>query len=715
MIFRQNCKRNCDYYSEISKVFLHQAWICLMTILVFYAGVSHVYADSSDNTLYRIQVRPHGNTTRLIFKLEKTPDYSLTLLPGKRIRLSFPDTLSLQSKKLLAYSDAHIAHLSVSRRNNNLNVVVAMKDEKSGYRLMSPVQGNLLTLEIGPGLAGIVHSKVLPGRERIWGVTEKIIREFRPPLRSDAPFIPSDPQLLKKYLPAGDVKLFQKGEAALYKERPAEAEEIFSSFMNRDMPIRMIAVYRLGEARYMLQKFNQALICFREGQRLDPEYIAWLPDAVFYYADCLARNGDFEAGRSLLGRLIAGLAGTSHAAPLLVRLADISAREGREMLAFTIYKNVVNNFAGNKAVNQALIRLLDREYYIVDGDSYESLLQEYKKIYALGVDAALQEESLFKAVLLQAMYGPPAVAVADVAEYEKRYPNGVFLNVSRVIREDLLLLLYSELKKNGDCKGMLKMVAENRNYLARCLSDESFAGQISNCFHSNGMLKDEMNLFVSMVDSEWAVSSAPFLYRRIIEDAQALQDYALAEAAGRAFLERFPRSAMTREVLETLGFLCYRRKDMPAVVGMLSWLNEKGCRPGKPESFYYLGKAMENMKNISGAEKAMIMFMEELKSKGSSSPFQVDACLVNATARLARGDRSGAMTMYRAGYDLARGELRDTFLYKIAELTLLQGNSNEAGRQFEKLAREGSDPFWKNLAIRKLADMQWQDKWNPHE
>ena len=108
----------------------------------------------------------------------------------------------------------------------------------------------------------------------------------------------------------------------------------------------------------------------------------------------------------------------------------------------------------------------------------------------------------------------------------------------------------------------------------------------------------------------------------------------------------------------------------------------------------------------------MTMFLGELKSKGLKSTFEVDACLVNATVRLARGDRAGAMSMYRAGYEIARGELRDTFIYKIAELSVLQGKKDEAKSLLEKLEREGNDPFWKNLATQKLADMQWRDTWN---
>ena len=479
------------------------AWIGLIGILLIFAGVMDAWADSTANVLRRIEVRPRLTATRLIFKLEKPTEYVLTSLPGKRIRLSFPDTVSFQTRKLRTYADAHVSSVRVFRRNNSLHVIVVMKEERSGFRLLAPVQENLFTLDVGPGVSARVQSSIPPGREGIWSGTQKMMREFQPPMHLDVPFIPTDGRLLKKILPPEDVKLFQKGEASLYKEKALEAEGVFTSFMNRDTPVRMIAAYRLGEADYMLQKYKQSLLSFREGERLSPDYLIQVPSAIFCYGDSMIRNGDYEKGRWLLGRLIVGLAGTSHAAPLLARLADIEAREGREMQAIALYKNVINNHAGSRAVNHAQIRLLDRVFFSADSDSYQPLLNQYKKIYSLGGDAALQEEAFFKAALLQAMYGPVAIAVADLAEYEKRYPSGVFTTIARTMHEDLMLLLYRELKKSGDCKGLLKVIGENRNYLARCLSEEGFAQQVSQCFQGSGMIKDEMTLFVSFVDSEW--------------------------------------------------------------------------------------------------------------------------------------------------------------------------------------------------------------------
>ncbi|HKZ18344.1 MAG TPA: tetratricopeptide repeat protein, partial [Geobacteraceae bacterium] len=226
-----------------------------------------------------------------------------------------------------------------------------------------------------------------------------------------------------------------------------------------------------------------------------------------------------------------------------------------------------------------------------------------------------------------------------------------------------------------------------------------------------GMIREEIKLFTELVDSEWAVASTPFLYSRIFDDALILKEEALAEGAARVFVEKFPRHPLVRGVIERLGEICYRKGNMQEVVSLLSRLQEKGSRVEQPESYYYLGKARERLREPAGAEKAMALFLDELRKKGLQSPFQSDAFLVLASARLARGDGKGAMTMYQSGYAAAQGEMRDACLFKMADLSRRQGDSDSARSMWEKLVREGTDPLWKKMAAQELSEMEWRDKW----
>jgi TolA-binding protein len=568
-----------------------------------------------------------------------------------------------------------------------------------------------VTLDIGPSIKGVGRDSVEPGRTKIWSGTETLIREFEPPTRPDVPFIPTDGKLLRKLMPESDANSFLRGEAAIYKEKPAEAEEVFRSFLDKGLPVRAIALYRLGEALYLAQKYPSALAAFREGERLDPEYMAQDPSAIFYYADCLVREGNFEAGRKLLVRLIVGLAWTEHGPSVLLRLGDIYAHAGHENEALSIYRNVVSSFDGTRAFYNASMRLNDREYFRVNSITCRSLINKYRKIHSGDSGRALQDESLFKAALLEALYGPAGDAVDAVAEYERKYPFGIFIKVAKAIREDLLPELYHDLEKSGDCAGILELVGKNRNYLSRCLAEESFLRNLSRCYVEKGMIREEMKLFTELVDSEWTTDSAPFLYSRIFEDALILKDEALAEGAGREFVDKFPRHPMVWGILGRLGELCYRRGNVRDVVFFLSRLQEKGSRTDEPESFYYLGKAREKLNNLNGADQAMVSFLDELSKRGAQSPFQADAFLVRASAKLARGDGKGAMAMYQDGYAVAHGELRDACLYKMGDLYRRQGDGNYARSMWNKLVKEGTDPLWKKMAEQELSEMEWQQKW----
>jgi tetratricopeptide (TPR) repeat protein len=687
-------------------------WSFIWTIALIYPVLSPASSHAATgNYLYRIDVKPHQGYTRLTFNLENDSDYTLSVLPGNRLRITFPKTFPFRSKKLRAYSDPRVNGISLTEGNESCIVTVAVKDVMSGYRLIAPVLKNMVSLDIGPAVKGVGSEPVWPGREKIWSGTERLIREFEPSLRVDVPFIPTGKKQLDGLMNKDDAKLFARGEAAIYDEKPAEAAEIFKAFASRDLPAHGMAECRLGEALYMLQKYPEALSAFREAEKSDPAYLFGYPAAVYGYADCLARGGDFEAGRRMLVRLIDGLAGISPGASLLVHLADICRRAGRDMEALAIYRNVISSFPGTVAFYAASMRLDDMDFFSVNSATYQGLVEKYRNIYSSVPAASMRDESLFKAALLQSLYGPAGEAVTAVAGYENKFPEGIFNNIAEAIHEHLLLVLYHQFEAEGNSRGLLDMVHANSNYLSECIAEKGFAQHISKCYTDFGMKREEMAFFMDIADTEWAADSAPFMYSRILEDALALNELPIAESVGRAFLERFPRSALAWDVIGRLGEIYFRKGDMPEVVSVLSRIEKNGGCAVYPESFYFLGKARQRLGDLAAAEKDMALFLEESTKKGLASPFEADAYMVRAEARISRRDDKGAMAMYRAGYALAGDDFRDAFLYKMGELSLRLGDVESARNSWQMLADKGRDPIWKKMAGDQLSELEWNAKW----
>jgi tetratricopeptide (TPR) repeat protein len=666
---------------------------------------------STANFLYRIDVKPRQESTRLTFNLENDSDYSLSILSGNRIRIAFPRTFPIHSKKLRTYSDPRIESISLSERKGCCLVTVAVKDVMSGYRLIAPVRKNIVSLDIGPGVKGVGREPSRPGREKIWSGTERLIREFEPSLKADVPFIPTGKKELEGLMNKDDAKLFAKGEAAIYDEKPAEAAEIFKVFSSRDIPARGMAECRLGEALYKLQKYSEALSAFREAEKSDPAYLFVTPAAVFDYADCLAREGEFEAGRRMLVRLIDGLAGTGHGTSLLVHLADICRRAGHDMEAIAIYRNIVSSFPGTLACYAASMRLDDKDFFSINSATYRGLLERYRYIYTHVSVPSLRDESMFKAALLQSLYGPAGEAVAEVDRYEKIFPHGIFNNIAKAIHEHLLLVLYHKFEKEGDCRGLLDVVQANSDYLSECIAEKGFAQHISKCYLEFGMKLEEMSFFMKIADSEWAVEAAPFMYSRILEDAFALNELAIAESVGRSFLERFPKNSLAWDVIGRLGEIYFRKGKMTEVVAILSRIDKKGGCAVYPESFYFLGKARQSLHDLPAAERDMALFNEELAKKGYNSPFEADALMVRAEAMISRGDDKGAVAMYRAGYAIADDDFRDACLYKMGELYERLGDVEAAKNSWEMLVKDSKDPIWKKMASDQLSELEWNARW----
>jgi TolA-binding protein len=684
----------------------------LLTALLVILFSGNVLGSEPPNRLKRMEVRSKERFTRFLFVFHRTPRYTLTYLPDRRVQLTFHETAGAVLKKYRSFSDARVSDVSLSDRGDRLRLRFSLKEKSPGIRILDSILPNVVTLDVGEALQRNGAASMPPGRERIWSGAGALVHEFEPSHTSDLPFFPTPGTLIRKLLAPADAKLFARGEDALYRERGAEAEEIFTTFVNQGNLMRAIASYRLGEAQYLLQKFESALRWFREGERLQPEFMVQSPSIVFSYADTLVRNGEFAAGRRMLERLTVGMADTKYGPLLLVRMADVMTRSGKGMEALALYRTVAEQFPSTRGAPLASLRLADRRFFQVSADTYRGLSGEYLKIAGTVSDPILKEEALFKGTLLEAMYGSVADAVAAVAAYEKKYPAGVFMNVARTMREDLLVLMYRELDRAGDCRGLARLALDNREYLARCTAEQGFISRIDECFRKLGMIREELDLFCLLVETEWSAASAPFLYYRIFDASLELGDPARAEAAGKVFLARFGSDGRSGTVRERLAGIQFRNRDMHAVFSTLSPLLSGNGTALFPESYYYFGKACASVGDPARAERAMIRFLAAGRN-GAGSFLTSDARMVAASAMLARKDAVGAMEMYRAGYETCQGEQREMFLYKMGVLSRREGRRGEARSRWEQLIREGKDPVWTRMASQALADMQWSEKWGP--
>lgn len=694
-------------HATCNRPLLHPHILAILAVLLLAASTAW---GGETNRLCRVDVRQRPAFTRIGLKLDRPPVYNVTSLPGNRLRVTLRDTDGARWRRLRSYSDSHIGGCAVTKRGNDLLLTVAVKGDPRGVRVLAPGGAGVLTIDVGGVFAPRRHSPLAEGREGIRAGVEQLVTLFDPPLRSDIPFAPTDRRALERLIPPDEVEEILAGEAALYRGFGSEAEEIFAPLASRESPVRGLATFRLAEARYMLQKYGEALKDFREGERLWPEFLAMSPATTFAYADSVVRSGDLERGRRMMAQLIAGLADKNYAPVLLVRLADILARQGREMEAVAIYRTVADNFAGNKAVWQARSKLADRRLMTLEPATFGALVTEYLDIYQKGNDFSLREEGLFKASLLMSLYGDIGEAFSLVVEYGRKFPRGVYAGVARGMREELLVPLWRRLAEQKDLPGLLKLAQENKDYLARCLADPAFVKALATAFAEQEQVREEATLFAFLTDKEWSAPSAPELYRRLIADAEKLADLPLLEKAAADFLRKYPAHPEAVGYREQLAGQAYHRGDMPRVIAHLSGFLSGKQRPESPESLYYLGKSLDAAGNHRDAERAMALFLTENRLRGGAIELAPDACYVVASARLLRGDRKGAMEYLRAGSEISPAGGKVPFLYKMGEVARMEGRNDEATRYFQAVSKETKDADWRKMADQALADMELKRK-----
>lgn len=675
----------------------------MLMVLAICLMLPNLAKASIPNHLYRIDIRPHKDFTRLTVRLSDAPQYSLASIPGNRLRLVIQDTEGTLFKKFRRYSDKNIGGVVLKKRGDSLLVTFQIA-KSAGWRDLSRPDISAITVDIGaPFKPGTPHPS-LGGREKIWNGVEKLVRDFDPPLKSEIPFTPTDRLILKNFLADNEQKEFMEGEASLYKGRLTEAEEIFKRFSARQGSVRALALYRLGETWYKLQKYPLALAAFREAEKLWPAYLGLNPGVTFYYGDSIARNGELASARTLLAGLVARLADKTFAPALLVRLGDILTRQGHEHEARAIYQNVSDKFKDNKASQLAMMRTADSEFLQSTPWNYRSISDLYLNASLKSGDLDMREESHFKHVLLESLHGDAAEALQLVMAFQRKFPRGVYAAVVRTIREVLVTEVYRRSDWQNDPASLVRFMDEQHEYLAGCIEQPGFLSTVTHAYNESGRPIELVKLLTALVDRIWAASVAPELYTCIVDNAELIGDTATAEKTIKAFLNKFPKNERARPMAERLGSIYFSTEKYQQVKETMLWLLNKGERAKRTESYYQLGRSLWTLQLYSQAAKSMDLFIAT--SVGRDPRLLPDAYFISASSKESLGDRRGALKLFEASLKLTDNKRNEEFIYKTGQINLQDGNIKRAKVLFEQLAKNGKDQDWQKLAQQALSSIE---------
>jgi TolA-binding protein len=673
-----------------------------LVVLVLMLSVGQAQA-SIPNRLYRIDIRPHKDFTRLKINLADPPRYTLETIPGNRLRLVIQDTGGTLFKKFRRYSDKNIGGLVLKKRGEAL-LVTFQVSQRAGWRDLSRPDISAITLDIGAAFKPGAPHPYLEGREKIWTGVGKLVRDFDPPLKSEIPFSPTDSQILKNFAAEDEQKVFMAAEAALYKGNLTEAEELFTRFSSRAAPIRALALYRLAETWYKLQKYPQALTAFREAEKLWPAYLGLNPGVTFYYGDSIARSGELSSARTLLAGLVVRLADKAFAPALLVRLGDILTRQGHESEARAIYSNVAEYFKDNKAGKMAAMRAADGTFLQSTPWNYRPISDVYLNTFLQSGDLDIREEAHFKYVLLESIHGQAGEALQLLMGFQRKFPRGVYAAVVRTIREVLVAEVFRVTDWNKNPSALVRFMEEQQEYLASCVEQPGFLAAVTRAYNEAGRPIELVKLLTALVERLWSTSVAPELYISIVDNAELIGDTASAERAVKAFLSKFPGNQRARLMTERLGSIYFSKEKYQQVKDTLLWVLNKGERAQRAESYYQLGRSLWALQLYSQAAKSMDLFLAA--SSGRDPRLVPDAYFVAGSARESLGDRKGALKMFEAALSLPDNKRNEEFIYRAGEINLRQGNIQRAKVLFGQLAKSGKDPDWQKLAQQALSSLE---------
>ncbi len=663
--------------------------------------------DIPVNHLERLAVHPKVGYTRIVLTLQDTPLYTISIKAGNRLRIRLLGTTGPRFRYLRSYSDRAIGGLVLAQRGPDLTVTFAMAPTGVGWRAVHLDGVPALCVDVGPSLVPPPLRPSLPGRERIWSGAGRLLRDFDPPIKPEIPFVPTDRKVLKGLLSEDDQKLFLTAEGALYKGQLTAAEDIFSSFAARTgTPIQPLALYRLAETRYRLQRYPEALQAFREAEQLWPAFLSFNPASMFYYGDSIARSGDLPGALHLLTRLIITHADKEYAPVLLVRMGDVLLRQGNELRALAIYRTVADAFKGNKARQIARMKLADQQLLQATPFTYRALADIYRDIAARAGDYDLREEASFKAMLLAALNARADEALAEAVDYQRHFPNGSYSSVLHDIREDLVAQRYLQGGWDKDPAGLVTLTQGNQDYLAVAVQQPGFLPSVTTAFATAGRPLDLIALYMGLLERSWCPpDNLPYLYLQVAEKSEQLGDNLLAKRMLGNFLTRFPADPLAHLGRERLAALQYLDGELSEVRLNLLWLFNKGEEAQYPISYYYLGRSLWQAKGYAQAAQAMDRYLAAVSHDVKNAPLVPDAYYTDALARQALRQYPQAQALLEAALKVVPPVRRDQFTYKLGEVNLQSGNQAQARGYFEQLAQKGGDPDWRRLAAQTLQSL----------
>jgi len=673
--------------------------------VIFLVGVIAplTFASFSLTRFNRYEVRQNERSTHFVFKLSETPDVVLSRLPDRRIRLVLRGCEPGFIRSIARYRDARVRQVTFMSRMNDLVLTFTLADPETGVRMHREEGTGVITLDIGTDYRVAQGTGILPSRETIRSGVERLIREYDPPLDSGIPFTPVERTEVFELLSSSDARLVQQGEASLYKGNAIEAEQLFSSVTHDNPKIRSLILTRRGESRYLLAKYREALDDFVAAEKIYPDIISLNPTAFFAYGDCIARLGNPERGREMLAALIARNAEKPYARILLVRLGDILMRGGREPEAAAVYRNVMTFFPDSPAAFQARMKLADRRLLSVDSTSYPALLAEYREIQERGGDFTLRENAAFKEILLLSLYGAAEEGTARIDEFLKRHPRSAYVPVAESMQYDLVTELLTELVGKGDHEGVVRAVEQYRNHLAKAVQQGDLLRGIDAAYGHLSRIRERLALFSSMAERRLGGEQAPFILRRVVDDAMDLGEEQLAEKTVAAYLERFPKDGGANGVRELLAGLRFGRVKPVEIVRLLTPFGEgkNPPSPTRPQTLWLLGKSLLETGEPRKAAAVLERYLSHLTLPAGSPLAREAAYDLSRAYEMIGSPAKGGAVISRAKDDIPP-EMEERFRYRSALLKLKEGKRNEAERMLKEIAEKGKDPLWRSAALQQL-------------
>ncbi|MCP3892339.1 MAG: tetratricopeptide repeat protein [Desulfobulbaceae bacterium] len=476
--------------------------------------------------------------------------------------------------------------------------------------------------------------------------------------------------------------------------------EVAKKLLNRDdigfsKDASTIRLMRKADVLYLEKRNIKALVTYLQLNDTD-HILKQYPDSLAKFCDLLYEFKRYKQAEKNYRILSDSLANKPQYDLVLFRLAMSRAHNGATASQIKKELHLIREaFDNSEGAYRATMKNTDIDF-LSGNYKLETIENAYKKLSIEAITIALREEAIFKLALLNLFNGEPEAAVQICLNILREFQNGILKIETRALIIQQLPKVIKNLVKNESYIAALVLAQKNRDLFSRGWISNALLYDLATAYRDLGFFDRAARTYQYLFDVSNGDEQEK-IYLPLIEALYQDGQYQFIENYADRFSFRYPESDLLSEIFLLRLEALIRMGDIETTSVLLD-------NPERPKS-----QALDNL--------AVEVYYEQERwndviNKLTRDKFNLEKPLpqtqkkILAESYYQRQEYAKSATLFQQLID--EQGMNEHALFRLAQVDLEAGNTEQALKRFKEIAEKGKEPAWKKLAREEIAILKLQ-------